>query len=398
MDNAGVVVYDNLSTTTFKVWLFCCWYINRTTVFVIEGLMNGVIPPAWHWYVDRITAVVADASVVVYDNLKSTTTFKMWLFCCWYINRITTFVTEELINGEIPSTLCCHANRLTTFVMEEVINGRIASYMLTVIDKALFFVARTVGFQVVFYIGTITIIACVVMMLVLIARALMFVLKEFLSIFGTADVIKDEEKNESSLVERKKTLTKWEKRKQTKARAAVLGQRDADMIANRKIRALDRSVTSFQDSEPYKECKELLDWLSKQMKARPFMQPVDPIHLKIPDYPDIVKNPMDISTVRMRLERGLYSQVGPKQTMVGTGSGAVTFIHADGSDAAVYFPRTSRKRAIARMLNGPFRADIELIFDNAALYNPPDHWIAKAAAVLKMSITKKIDAAIVSIA
>ena len=118
MDNAGVVVYDNLSTTTFKVWLFCCWYINRTTVFVIEGLMNGVIPPAWHWYVDRITAVVADASVVVYDNLKSTTTFKMWLFCCWYINRITTFVTEELINGEIPSTLCCHANRLTTFVMD----------------------------------------------------------------------------------------------------------------------------------------------------------------------------------------------------------------------------------------------------------------------------------------
>ena len=386
MDNAGVVVYDNLSTTTFKVWLFCCWYINRTTVFVIEGLMNGVIPPAWHWYVDRITAVVADASVVVYDNLKSTTTFKMWLFCCWYINRITTFVTEELINGEIPSTLCCHANRLTTFVMEEVINGRIASYMLTVIDKALFFVARTVGFQVVFYIGTITIIACVVMMLVLIARALMFVLKEFLSIFGTADVIKDEEKNESSLVERKKTLTKWEKRKQAKARAAVWGQRDADMVTIRKNRALDRSVTSFQDSEPYKECKNILDFLSKQLKARPFMQPVDPIALKILNYPDIIKNPMDIPTVRMQLECGFYSQVRPEQTVVGMGSAAVTLL-----------VNTSSKRATARMLNGRFRADIELIFDNATLYNPPDHWIAKAAVALKMSITKKIDATIKSI-
>ena len=71
------------------------------------------------------------------------------------------------------------------------------------------------------------------------------------------------------------------------------------MIATRKNRALDRSVTSFQDSEPYKECKNILDLLSKQLKARPFMQPVDPIALKIPDYPDIVKNQIDISTVWM---------------------------------------------------------------------------------------------------
>ena len=74
------------------------------------------------------------------------------------------------------------------------------------------------------------------------------------------------------------------------------------MIATRKNRALDRSVTSFQDSEPYKERKKVLDWLSKQLKVRPFMQPVDPIALEISDYPDIVKNLMDISTVRMRLE------------------------------------------------------------------------------------------------
>ena len=125
MDNASVVVYDNLSTTTFKMWLFCCWYITRISVFVMEDLVNYVIPPAWHCYVDWITAMVADASVVVHDNLKSITIFKMWLFCCWYINRITTFVTEELINGDIPSALCCHVNRLTAFVMKEPIHGRI---------------------------------------------------------------------------------------------------------------------------------------------------------------------------------------------------------------------------------------------------------------------------------
>mmetsp|Transcript_5597 Transcript_5597/g.12210 ORF Transcript_5597/g.12210 Transcript_5597/m.12210 type:complete len:224 (-) Transcript_5597:64-735(-) len=45
------------------------------------------------------------------------------------------------------------------------------------------------------------------------------------------------------------------------------------------------------------------------------------------------------------------------------------------------------------MLNGPFRDDLELIFDNAVLFNPPDDWIAVAAVALKKSVTKKIDAA-----
>mmetsp|Transcript_19669 Transcript_19669/g.41412 ORF Transcript_19669/g.41412 Transcript_19669/m.41412 type:complete len:394 (+) Transcript_19669:417-1598(+) len=45
------------------------------------------------------------------------------------------------------------------------------------------------------------------------------------------------------------------------------------------------------------------------------------------------------------------------------------------------------------MLNGPFRDDVELIFDNAVLFNPPDDWIAVAAVALKKSVTKKIDAA-----
>ena len=122
-----------------------------------------------------------------------------------------------------------------------------------------------------------------------------------------------------------------------------------------------------QDSEPYKECEKVLDWLSRQSKAGPFMHPVDPVALGIPTYPDIVKNPMDISTVGTRLESGLYSKIGPGQTI--------------GNSAT------------ARMLNGPFRADIELIFDNAALFNPPDDWIAMSAAALKKSIAKKIDSA-----
>jgi hypothetical protein len=43
------------------------------------------------------------------------------------------------------------------------------------------------------------------------------------------------------------------------------------------------------------------------------------------------------------------------------------------------------------MLNGPFRKDIEQIFDNAILFNPPDDWIAVAATALKKSVIKKIE-------
>ena len=32
------------------------------------------------------------------------------------------------------------------------------------------------------------------------------------------------------------------------------------------------------------------------------MQPVDPVALNIPDYPEVVKEPMDLSTIQRRIE------------------------------------------------------------------------------------------------
>lgn len=119
------------------------------------------------------------------------------------------------------------------------------------------------------------------------------------------------------------------------------------------------------DSEPYKACQGVLDWLSRQSKAGPFLQPVDPVALGIPSYPDIVKHPMDISTMMEKLENGAYSNILPGKSVGNS--------------------------LVCRMLNGPFRKDMELIFDNAMLFNPPDDWIHQAAASLKKSATKKID-------
>ena len=42
--------------------------------------------------------------------------------------------------------------------------------------------------------------------------------------------------------------------------------------------------------------------------APPFQIPVDPVALGIPDYPEVVKNPMDLSTMNTKLEMGTYEE------------------------------------------------------------------------------------------
>ncbi|KAL3916572.1 MAG: hypothetical protein SGILL_005115 [Bacillariaceae sp.] len=123
----------------------------------------------------------------------------------------------------------------------------------------------------------------------------------------------------------------------------------------------------LQDSDAYNECEKILNWLTNQSKAAAFMVPVDPVALGIPTYPQVVKHPMDISTIADKLEKGHYSSVPPGQS----------YGHSPS----------------CQMLNGPFRKDIELMFNNAILFNPPDDWIHQAAQSLKKSAVKKIETA-----
>ena len=132
----------------------------------------------------------------------------------------------------------------------------------------------------------------------------------------------------------------------------------------------DFTVQQFDyhsSSRAFKECREIIGHLQRHSKANPFLEPVDPVTLGIPNYFDVIKNPMDIRTVSEKLERGEYSNLHPKDSLGRT--------------------------PVSRMLNGPFRKDIELIFDNAIAFNPPDDWIYQAAVSLKKYIAKKIDQA-----
>ena len=52
--------------------------------------------------------------------------------------------------------------------------------------------------------------------------------------------------------------------------------------------------------------RELLKSLTSQSGAQLFSRPVDPVLLKIPDYFKIIKEPMDLGTVREKSRRAEY--------------------------------------------------------------------------------------------
>jgi len=49
------------------------------------------------------------------------------------------------------------------------------------------------------------------------------------------------------------------------------------------------------------ECHRILIDLRKHADAAPFNQPVDPVSLNIPDYFNVIKNPMDLGTIMVKI-------------------------------------------------------------------------------------------------
>lgn len=99
-------------------------------------------------------------------------------------------------------------------------------------------------------------------------------------------------------------------------------------------------------------CQALLPVWEKLQSAEeslPFQDPVDPITLQIPDYCDVVKNPMDLSTIRKKLLNGMYKD------------------------------------------HWEFCNDMWLMFDNAWLYNRKNSRVYKYCTRLSEIFTEEID-------
>lgn len=98
-------------------------------------------------------------------------------------------------------------------------------------------------------------------------------------------------------------------------------------------------------------CSSVLRELMKKTNAHlnwPFMIPVDPIALGLHDYFDIIKHPMDLSTIRKKLDTGLYGK--PDN----------------------------------------FEADVRLMFSNCYTYNPPESDVHKMGRELEAIFDQKM--------
>ncbi|CAN6553292.1 unnamed protein product [Malus baccata var. baccata] len=77
------------------------------------------------------------------------------------------------------------------------------------------------------------------------------------------------------------------------------------------------------------QCSTILKTLMNNKESWPFNEPVDPVKLRIPDYFHIISHPMDLGTVKAKLQKDLYFSAEE------------------------------------------FAGDVRLTFSNAMLYNPP---------------------------
>lgn len=95
-------------------------------------------------------------------------------------------------------------------------------------------------------------------------------------------------------------------------------------------------------------CKTLLRKLLDHKMSAPFLSPVDPVLHNVPDYFTIIHNPMDLGTISKHLDRKQYAAMDI------------------------------------------FCRDIELVFDNATLYNKPGNAVHEAAVQLRKKFKEEL--------
>lgn len=112
--------------------------------------------------------------------------------------------------------------------------------------------------------------------------------------------------------------------------------------------AYSSALRSAGEATVASQLEQLLKHVTSQPSAYPFLRPVDPVLLNLPDYNNIITQPMDLGTVEHKLVDGAYET---PQYLVD---------------------------------------DVRLCFRNAQRYNPPAHPVHEAASHLSLSFEKKL--------
>ena len=109
-------------------------------------------------------------------------------------------------------------------------------------------------------------------------------------------------------------------------------------------------------SQSADEAMEVLNSVKFHQKAAPFLEPVDPVSMNLPDYFKVVKTPMDLSMIEKKLASGRY-------------------FHGFSNEIDVM----------------KLRRDFDLIWNNAMAYNIDGSWIYNYAMTMKKFTNRKID-------
>ncbi|EGG12926.1 uncharacterized protein MELLADRAFT_46486, partial [Melampsora larici-populina 98AG31] len=85
---------------------------------------------------------------------------------------------------------------------------------------------------------------------------------------------------------------------------------DGETTGKNKRKATSGQLMMIHNTkEELKFCKEVLREVNKKAYEKfvwPFYEPVDPVKLGVPEYLTIIKKPMDLSTIKQKLDRGEY--------------------------------------------------------------------------------------------
>lgn len=65
----------------------------------------------------------------------------------------------------------------------------------------------------------------------------------------------------------------------------------------------------YTSTGPLGVARKVVQLVAGTVDARPFARPVDPVRENVPDYFDIIRTPMDLSTVLARLDEGYYTSL-----------------------------------------------------------------------------------------
>ena len=99
------------------------------------------------------------------------------------------------------------------------------------------------------------------------------------------------------------------KRKQTPVHSnKVRASRDLEdnLTENEPASQVAEVVQAMSYSDMIRRAQKIVGQLRKNKNSWPFLEPVDPIAMGIPQYREIVKDPMDLKTVGNNIREGKY--------------------------------------------------------------------------------------------